>query len=418
MTKEQSAALSKSLYYAVVQGTAQAVAAILEVRAEPSRIACLGGQSLVHLAAARLHGAREVCELLVGRNQDPGKVDTLLGQTPLFFAVRPHEQSGGLDCARFLLAARCDPNVEDLRGEPALMYAAQRPDPGCAREMLVAKADISHASNDGDTALFWAVRAGAVPCVRLLISAEADVNARCKKGTTALFETVSAPTGEDVMEELLLHHCDPRLCTDEGVTALMVAAGRGAPSGTVRALLVGRSDVYATDFAGNTALLYAAMKGHKKASQLLVDEGRADIHYCNRDGASALTFLPHLAASPPPPTAPHHPPPQLAPVPLPAAPAVQAAAPPVAAAAAPAPVHGALDGALDGGEASPAAHSSDGKEQDGQPLKKVRRQLYQVSFQDQDGRSIAFGTEAYRAALESFVAMCPWHGGWELSDME
>merc|ERR1711884_53631 len=109
--------------------SASKVQTLLESRANPM-LAMPRNQNLVFLAAIRVSEAQKVCELLVERRVDPTVVDTDMEQTALFFAVRNHPQSGGIDCARYLINQRCSLDHVDKMGQTPLFYAVKNRPPG------------------------------------------------------------------------------------------------------------------------------------------------------------------------------------------------------------------------------------------------------------------------------------------------
>eukprot|EP00811_Abedinium_folium_P000668 NODE_10611_length_1340_cov_2.809563.p1 GENE.NODE_10611_length_1340_cov_2.809563~~NODE_10611_length_1340_cov_2.809563.p1 ORF type:complete len:350 (-),score=111.38 NODE_10611_length_1340_cov_2.809563:289-1251(-) len=240
-------------------------------------------QNLVFVAASRVHSAAEVCALLVNRHADPTAVDSLLVQTPLFFAVRNSPQAGGPECARYLLLQCCEANHCDAHGQTPLFYAAQRADHECAEAMTAAGADVSLADARGQTAAFYAARAGAVACLRVLLAAGYSVSFEDAGGQTALFHA-SSPA---IVELLVNEKCDANHQDAQGQTALFSAARAGADE-VLRALVVHGGDVHAVDHLGETCLFQAVQaRDAARVCRALIEEFGADATHANGKGMAA-----------------------------------------------------------------------------------------------------------------------------------
>eukprot|EP00747_Dinoflagellata_sp_TGD_P125391 gnl/TRDRNA2_/TRDRNA2_174158_c0_seq13.p1 gnl/TRDRNA2_/TRDRNA2_174158_c0~~gnl/TRDRNA2_/TRDRNA2_174158_c0_seq13.p1 ORF type:complete len:838 (-),score=96.24 gnl/TRDRNA2_/TRDRNA2_174158_c0_seq13:264-2696(-) len=241
------------LYKAVREGSLVEVQGSVERGVNPASVVVAMGQNLMFLAAIRQHEAYEVCSLLAEKQVDPTLEDARLRQTPLYFAVRGHEQAGGLECARFLLGRQCDPNHTDLNKQTPLFYAASRSDSGCAELLLAARASVNMTDAQGQTPLFYAVQATtAVSSLRVLLASRAEVATRDISGQSPLFYAQSAAA----VELLLQHRADACDVDAAGRTALVKASQAGVEE-VMHALIKAGGDIHATDSKGKTCLFYA-----------------------------------------------------------------------------------------------------------------------------------------------------------------
>eukprot|EP00747_Dinoflagellata_sp_TGD_P125415 gnl/TRDRNA2_/TRDRNA2_174158_c0_seq7.p1 gnl/TRDRNA2_/TRDRNA2_174158_c0~~gnl/TRDRNA2_/TRDRNA2_174158_c0_seq7.p1 ORF type:complete len:898 (-),score=117.33 gnl/TRDRNA2_/TRDRNA2_174158_c0_seq7:38-2650(-) len=281
------------LYKAVREGSLVEVQGSVERGVNPASVVVAMGQNLMFLAAIRQHEAYEVCSLLAEKQVDPTLEDARLRQTPLYFAVRGHEQAGGLECARFLLGRQCDPNHTDLNKQTPLFYAASRSDSGCAELLLAARASVNVTDVHGQTPLFYAVQATTtVSSLRVLLTSRAEVTTHDDSGQSPLFYAQSA----DAVELLLQHRADACDRDPDGRTPLFAAAAAAA-DGVMRALVKAGSDIHATDSRGETCLFYAArmpdLRSSMRLCQIIVQEFGADASHRSHRQASALDVSPH-----------------------------------------------------------------------------------------------------------------------------
>eukprot|EP00747_Dinoflagellata_sp_TGD_P125399 gnl/TRDRNA2_/TRDRNA2_174158_c0_seq20.p1 gnl/TRDRNA2_/TRDRNA2_174158_c0~~gnl/TRDRNA2_/TRDRNA2_174158_c0_seq20.p1 ORF type:complete len:688 (-),score=85.09 gnl/TRDRNA2_/TRDRNA2_174158_c0_seq20:264-2279(-) len=241
------------LYKAVSERSVAEVQAILESGVNPKSVSVAKGRNLMFVAAIRQHEACAVCSLLAKHQIDPTKEDAQRRQTPLYFAVRAHEQAGGLECARFLLGRQCDPNHTDINGQTPLFYAASRSDSDCVELLLAARASVNMTDAQGQTPLFYAVQATtAVSSLRVLLASRAEVATRDISGQSPLFYAQSAAA----VELLLQHRADACDVDAAGRTALVKASQAGVEE-VMHALIKAGGDIHATDSKGKTCLFYA-----------------------------------------------------------------------------------------------------------------------------------------------------------------
>eukprot|EP00747_Dinoflagellata_sp_TGD_P125412 gnl/TRDRNA2_/TRDRNA2_174158_c0_seq4.p1 gnl/TRDRNA2_/TRDRNA2_174158_c0~~gnl/TRDRNA2_/TRDRNA2_174158_c0_seq4.p1 ORF type:complete len:835 (-),score=87.79 gnl/TRDRNA2_/TRDRNA2_174158_c0_seq4:38-2242(-) len=281
------------LYKAVSERSVAEVQAILESGVNPKSVSVAKGRNLMFVAAIRQHEACAVCSLLAKHQIDPTKEDAQRRQTPLYFAVRAHEQAGGLECARFLLGRQCDPNHTDINGQTPLFYAASRSDSDCVELLLAARASVNMTDAQGQTPLFYAVQATtAVSSLRVLLASRAEVATRDISGQSPLFYAQSATA-----VELLLQHRADVCDRDSGGRTALFAAAQAGEEGVMRALVNAGSDIHATDSRGETCLFYAArmpdLRSSMRLCQIIVQEFGADASHRSHRQASALDVSPH-----------------------------------------------------------------------------------------------------------------------------
>lgn len=156
------------------------------------------GRNTPLIAAAQAGHAPAVQALIKGG----AKVDHqgFLNKTALFWAV----ERGYTQVAEVLLAAKSDPNINDVEGLTPLMLAARAGNARLCRLLLDHQADPNRAENpdypgqggksfgaSGMTALIYAARGGHDDIVKMLIDADANVNAMTQSGDTAMKEANS-----------------------------------------------------------------------------------------------------------------------------------------------------------------------------------------------------------------------------------
>lgn len=282
--------LAEKLFNAVAHGGhPKDVAALLEAKANPAAVGMSFNQNLLFQAATRQTGAKEVCELLIHRLVNVDAIDSRFGQTPLFFAVRRHQLAGGVECARYLISSRSNPDLHDRWSQTPLFYAVQREDPACAKLLLAANASVNTVDRNGQTPIFLASKAGAVASVDTLLRANANVASVDTQQMTALFMATTAP----IVQLLLDHKCSIDSRDLQSRTALMFAA-RNTEIGidVVSALIACRSDVHSTDHMGETCLFHGVHGGHVQVCSLLL-ERHADASHRNLKNMSAAEAVAH-----------------------------------------------------------------------------------------------------------------------------
>lgn len=383
--------INEHLYDAVRDKSIQSVRSLLDQGANATVMLRGGGQNLVFLAAARSRGAVGICSLLVHFEADASLVDTALQQTPLFYAVRSNPPGGGLECARYLMTQRCEPDHVDVHGQTPLFYAVQRRDAGCAEALVASSAAVNRVDLAGQTPLFYAVQAGSEACLGALLRAKCDATACDAVGRTPLFRVASASAlgvEESIlcnMVEVLLHHrCNVNHTDTNGQTVLFDTAKAGA-DGVLNTLVAAGGDVHLTNSNLETCLFSAlGAKSALNTCRLLVKELGAVAAHRNYQGQTAADIVGSNGSA----TALRQ--------------MLQKHARQerqVRKRVADIPLKDATAPAL---AASP-------------PAQKAARKSYVVVFGDpqRPGKTIPVGTPEYARALRRLVELCPDLGGWE-----
>ncbi|MGE3512317.1 MAG: ankyrin repeat domain-containing protein [Vicinamibacterales bacterium] len=269
---------------------------------------------------ASLNGSDAMVKRLLEAGANPS-VTIESGETPLMAAAR----SGSAAAVTLLASHGADLNAqEQLRGQTALMWAADQRHPRVVRALVQAGADVTVRSrvwrqlentagntnpsgdfdmeHGGSTALLFAVRRGDVESTRILLDAGADVNDTNAAGASALVVAAHSNQG-DVGELLLARGADPN-AAGAGYTALHAATLRGNTR-LVRALLEKGADANALvthgspvrrlsadhsirhQMIGLNALWIAARLGHVDIARALRARG-AVATLVPKDGTPAL----------------------------------------------------------------------------------------------------------------------------------
>jgi ankyrin repeat protein len=170
---------------------------------------------------------------------------------------------------------------------PALANAAERRDATAVATLLEQKADPNIAQVDGMTALLWASYHDDVVTAQRLINSGADVGATNRYGISAL--SLACTNGNGALVRLLLKNgADPNTTQSGGETVLMTASRTGRLD-AVKALLTSGAKVDAKERRGQTALMWAAAEGHADVVDALIDAG-ADYSTPLSSGFTPLCF--------------------------------------------------------------------------------------------------------------------------------
>lgn len=228
------------------------------------------------------------------------------GYTPLLYAAR----RGCLDCAKFLVAAGADVNLDDPDGVSPLLRATENLSFDIAAFLVQHGAEVDKWDKWGRSPLYAAVDMDTLPVggradrpsssttsalqlVEILLEAGANPNLQLKlfppyrslrddRGADTLLTIGATPllraakAGDlEAMKLLLAHGANPNLPTATGITPLMAAAGNGSAGldtrgryktqaqavEAVNVLLASGVDVNGRDHNGQTALYGAAQWG-------------------------------------------------------------------------------------------------------------------------------------------------------------
>jgi uncharacterized protein len=203
------------------------------------------------------------------------------------------------------LKQRADPNVTDVDGSTALLWAVHNGDVDLVKKLLAAGADANKANAYGATPMSEAAVVADVDALGALLAAGAAVESKNADGQTALM--VVARTDNVAAAELLIKHgADVNAREDrKGQTVLMWATAESQPA-MVKLLLAhgadanARSTVYDWDrrvtaeprmknmpSGGFTPLLFAARQGCLECAKELVGAG-AKVDMTDPDGITPL----------------------------------------------------------------------------------------------------------------------------------
>jgi ankyrin repeat protein len=239
------------------------------------------------------------------------------GWTALLFAAR----QGHLDCAKALVEAGADKDLQDPDGVSPMVMAIVNGHYNVAAYLAQQGADVNLADRWGRTGLWAAVDMHTLPhsgrpdpiesesvnstdLLKVLLAHDADVNVQLVTfppyrsmsdrggdgilgiGATPLLRAAKA--GDTVgMRMLLAKGADPNLASNAGMTPLLAAAGVGSRSNdtrgryrteaeaieSIRLLLASGANINAEDARGQTALHGAAFSGWNQLVQYLADHG-------------------------------------------------------------------------------------------------------------------------------------------------
>ncbi|XP_064617275.1 ankyrin repeat domain-containing protein 7-like [Liolophura sinensis] len=103
------------------------------------------------------------------------------GQTALYLS------GGSPDLLCLLVEKSADVNVQDERGQTALLQAVSRDDMDLLRLLIEKKADINVQDQNEDTPLHVAASRGNVAVVHILVEQDANVNVQNKDGRTPFY---------------------------------------------------------------------------------------------------------------------------------------------------------------------------------------------------------------------------------------
>ncbi len=175
-------------------------------------------------------------------------------------------------CVSLSLVA-CGPNqsVEEKKGEPPLIVAAETGDLARIEALLAKQSDVDTRDSCRWTPLMKAALNGHTSAVQRLLESGAQPNLGDKGGYTALMLAASN-NHADIVELLLRHGADiDPVESTEGFSALIWSAKLGHPE-VIKILLQHGADPTLRDHKGMTALDWAKQNNHQAAARLLSDD--------------------------------------------------------------------------------------------------------------------------------------------------
>jgi len=250
---------STPLHLSVERDCGPIVKMLVANRADPAGMTH-DKRSALHLAA-ECNSAVATAVLLADRIQEES--------TPC--SSRP--KSPGNDGEAVPLQLTPDPllELENGRGETALMRASARGSAVIAQLLLRAGADPEHRNLWGQGALQLAALQNQVTCAAVLLDGSADVNSTARDGATPLHAAVDRGHGQ-VVELFLARGANLLSRAARGRTALHVAAERGCLA-AIEALVANGAQIDARSDDLATPLLCAASRGHAEVAVQLMDAG-------------------------------------------------------------------------------------------------------------------------------------------------
>ncbi|CAK4083226.1 unnamed protein product [Aphanomyces euteiches] len=183
-----------------------------------------------------------------------------------------------------------EPNI---KGETALMYAAEKNDTKLVENLLQASyVDASRECAAEASALVRACAAGAVYTASILLSRpDIKVNHVDKEGRSAL--SIATSTGDQDLLKLILNHPNVDVPDELGRTELMKACAKGAVDQVDKLLQRSNVSVNSVNFLsgthnGYTPLMYACEAGHIDVVRRLLKEPKLRLTYKTTKKESAL----------------------------------------------------------------------------------------------------------------------------------
>ncbi|MEC8881878.1 MAG: ankyrin repeat domain-containing protein [Pseudomonadota bacterium] len=184
-----------------------------------------------------------------------------------------------------------DPNLVDIAGRTALMWAAHGGHTAIVNTLLADKRVDLNCNDQWNTALIGATRNGHINIVRALLADErVDPNHAGEGSITALVWAAYKGHSDIVRALLADERVDFNRADENGCTGLILAAVFGHIN-IVRALLADeRVDPNRTNEDGNTALILAAENGHGDIVLTLLADERVNPNRANHERETALMW--------------------------------------------------------------------------------------------------------------------------------
>lgn len=227
-----------ALYFASKKGILDVVKFLLSKGANPNNKYGKRNETCLHIAI-RYENFETAIELIKG-----GAKDFIVHQEDDYASLLNYACSAGkMDLVKVLIEHGADPNIADLFGETALMYAAINSCTDIVELLLSRGANVNAQTKKGETALHWSVIGNCnCDCTTMLLKGGASTNIPTKKGKTVLHYALKYYLKKGLIEKLQL------------------LLKYGAP-------------VNQSDNEGNTPMYYACKNDLIEVIKLLIDHG-------------------------------------------------------------------------------------------------------------------------------------------------
>jgi ankyrin repeat protein len=257
----------KMFYQAVYSGKTDEVRTMLAANPALAKSTREGGGTPLHTAARK--GRTGIIPLLLANGAEVNASDTMLGDTPLHYAVwdvwDQFEAKHQLATAKLLIEAGADVNKQNSSGETPLFLVST---PEVARLLIAHGAEVNVRDEYGMTPLHQA-RSKEIAAV--LLGAGADIAARGNDGSTPLMFALAFDRSLDLVQLLVARGVDVRATTKDGQTALYEAQTKDAAA----FLIAKGAEVNIRDAEGITPIQAAASNNHEEVVELLKLKGAA-----------------------------------------------------------------------------------------------------------------------------------------------
>lgn len=234
----------------------------------------------------------DIAELLIFESD--ADIQDINGDTALIFCARKMEIfmseaniQNVMNTAKMLLSC-CNANIQNNKGETALIVAAEYDPIGSLIELLLSKSDANIKDNNWETALMRAIKYDLNGDLVKILLPKSDANIWNLKKETALMQAVKANLNRCIIQ-LLIPVTDVDIQNTRGETALMLAV-ISDPTGKLVELLADYGDVDLVDVYRMNAVLIAAEYKRVEAMRILIPISVLDMQD-NRDFWSPLLFV-------------------------------------------------------------------------------------------------------------------------------
>jgi len=260
---DEQDALTAALDEAIIKNDTDAVASLLEAGADPAAKDKNGFPIVFRAIFFNDNLRNNILPLLVKRGAPVNEFDykdkTLLMRT----AERKADH-----LVKFLLDHGADPNLQNKKGETALMYAETE---AAVKYLIAAGADPNLQNEDGETALLHAWLHPLI--ISTLLEAGADATHIDLRGNTAMHYW-GYMQNANVLEDLLSRGCLLDEPNHDGFTPLMIAAQSGHGR-AVLTLLEKGADASRRDKDGISILYhYLRISDKEQVDSFLVDDDK------------------------------------------------------------------------------------------------------------------------------------------------